>query len=266
MPNRLIKASIHDSEKVNQMTDFQFRVWVNLITYVDDYGRGDARPAIIKGNCFPLRERLTAKDIEAALKALAGIGCINLYSVDGKSYLCFPNWESHQTVRNAKSKFPAPGEASSGACAQLNAIECNCMQANANVPVIQSNPNPNPNPNTESERARDPVIGIDGSDLSQSIFRNRQVDALVNRYRLSSDDVTREKLLEDLEQYGEARVHDALEKAAEGNTKDRISPNYWRAILANKGSPKKDFATRNYSKDDYNSVVIDLSQLPGDAG
>ena len=70
MPNRIIKDSIHESEKVNAMTDFQFRLWVSLITYVDDYGRGDARPAIIKGNCFPLRDRLTNKDIDAALTGL----------------------------------------------------------------------------------------------------------------------------------------------------------------------------------------------------
>ena len=91
MPNRIIKESIHVSEKVNRLTDFQFRLWVNLITYVDDYGRGDARPAVIKGTCFPLRERLTNKDIEAALHGLADIGCVVLYKVDGKPYLCFPN-------------------------------------------------------------------------------------------------------------------------------------------------------------------------------
>ena len=134
VPNRLIKSSIHESDKVNRMSDFQFRLWVNLITYVDDYGRGDARPAVIKGNCFPLRERLTAKDIEAALNALAGIGCVSLYEVDGKPYLCFPNWESHQSIRNKKSRFPAPDSA----CTQLQAIESNCMQLQANVPVIQS--------------------------------------------------------------------------------------------------------------------------------
>lgn len=59
--------------------------WVNLITYVDDFGRGDARPAIIKGTCFPLRERLSNADIEAALQALAGAGCVGLYEVDGKA-------------------------------------------------------------------------------------------------------------------------------------------------------------------------------------
>ena len=134
MPNRMIKDSIHISEKVNAMTDFQFRLWVNLITYVDDFGRGDARPAVIKGACFPLRERLTNKDIEKALAGLAGIGCIGLYNVDGRPYLYFPNWEKHQTIRNQKSKHPAPSDDN------LLTIENNCNQLNANVSVIQSNP------------------------------------------------------------------------------------------------------------------------------
>ena len=133
MPNRIIKESIHTSDTCNAMTDFQFRLWVSLITYVDDFGRGDARPAIIKGACFPLRDRLTNKELEGALAGLAGLGCISLYEVDGKPYLCFPTWEKHQSIRNKKSRFPAPPD-------NLRAIESNCNQLHANVPVIQSNP------------------------------------------------------------------------------------------------------------------------------
>lgn len=130
MPNRIIKESIHTSEDVNRMTDFQFRLWVSLITYVDDFGRGDARPAIIKGSCFPLRDRITNKDIEAALRALAGIGCVSLYEVDGKPYLYFPTWESHQTVRNQKSKYPAPAEGQ-----QLQAIESECPRNSIRIRI-----------------------------------------------------------------------------------------------------------------------------------
>ena len=150
MPNRIIKDSIHTSETCDAMTDFQFRLWINLITYVDDYGRGDARAAVIKGTCFPLRERLTNKDIDAGLTALAGLGCISLYMVDGKPYLYFPTWEKHQSVRNKKSRFPEPPD-------DLQADDFNCVQTPANVPVIQSNPNPypNPNPNTIGARARE---------------------------------------------------------------------------------------------------------------
>lgn len=108
MPNRIIKDSIRTSKTVNAMTDFQFRVWVYLITYVDDYGRGSADPELIKGFVFPRRKRLSESDIEKTLAELAGMGCISLYDVDGESYFYFPNWGAHQRIQNKKSKYPAP--------------------------------------------------------------------------------------------------------------------------------------------------------------
>lgn len=146
MPNRLIKESIRTSKSVNAMTDFQFRLWVYLITYVDDYGRGNADPEIIKGFVFPKRSGVTVQTIEKTLQELATIGSILLYEVDGESYLCFPNWSSHQMIRNKKSKFPAPTD-------NIPQLERTCNQMQANVPVIQSNPNPNPNPNPKEATA-----------------------------------------------------------------------------------------------------------------
>lgn len=157
MPNRLIKDSIRFSEKVNSLSDFQFRLWVSLITYVDDYGRGDARPAVIKGTCFPLRDRITNKDIDAALNVLAGAGCVGLYKVDGKPYLYFPNWQSHQNIRNKKSRFPAPENAT---CSQLHTIASNCEQMHANVPVIQS----------ESESESNPRVRVSALDVALNDF------------------------------------------------------------------------------------------------
>lgn len=159
MPNRLIKDSIRFSEKVNALSDFQFRLWVSLITYVDDYGRGDARPAVIKGTCFPLRDRITNKDIDAALNALAGAGCVGLYKVDGKPYLYFPNWQSHQNIRNKKSRFPAPENAT---CNQLQSIASNCEQLHANVPVIQSE--------SESESESNPKVRVSALDVALNDF------------------------------------------------------------------------------------------------
>lgn len=90
------------------MTDSQFRLWVSLITYVDDYGRGDARPAIIKGACFPLSERITVKSVKTSLDGLVKLGCIHVYEVDGKPFLFFPNWGEHQRIRQKQSKCPPP--------------------------------------------------------------------------------------------------------------------------------------------------------------
>ena len=110
MPNRIIKESLCDSEKIAALSDFEFRLWVGLITQADDAGRGDARPAIIKGRVFPFRERLSIKDIDAALQELAAKGCVSLYTVDGRPYFLFPGWVKHQRIRDCKPKFPEPPE------------------------------------------------------------------------------------------------------------------------------------------------------------
>lgn len=108
MPNRVIKESIRTSRKINALSDFQFRVWTYLLTYVDDYGRGSADPELLKGFVFPRRKRVSESDIEKALAELAGMGCILLYEVDGESYFCFPNWGDHQRIQTKRSKFPEP--------------------------------------------------------------------------------------------------------------------------------------------------------------
>ena len=105
---RMLKASIRTSKTVNSLSDFQFRLWAYLITYVDDFGRGSADPELLKGLVFPRRKSVTEKQIQEALSVLANTGMINLYEVDGESYLYFPKWEKHQRMRNKFSAFPAP--------------------------------------------------------------------------------------------------------------------------------------------------------------
>lgn len=111
MPNRIIKESICDSEKLASLKDFEFRLWVGLITQADDMGRGDARPPIIKGRVFPLREQVTHKNIADGLNALESIGLIALYTVGGRPFFWFPSWSEHQRVRDCKPKFPGPEDA-----------------------------------------------------------------------------------------------------------------------------------------------------------
>ena len=139
MPNRIIKDTLRTSKNVNLLTDFQFRVWVYLITYVDDYGRGSADPELLKGLVFTRRRGVTEQQISKALADLANAGMITLYEVDGESYLYFPNWDKHQRMQTKKSKFPAPD----------NATRCSTVNHGESPP--ESNPNPNPNPNPESE-------------------------------------------------------------------------------------------------------------------
>lgn len=145
MPNRIIKDSIRTSKSVNTMTDFQFRLWVYLITYVDDYGRGSADPELLKGFVFPRRKGITESTIEKALLDLANSGSILLYDVDGESYFCFPNWGDHQRIQTKRSKFPSPSD---GILKKSTVTHRDSPPESNPIRIQNPNPNPNPNPNT----------------------------------------------------------------------------------------------------------------------
>lgn len=134
MPNRIIKESITTSEKLASLSDFEFRLWIGLITQADDAGRGDARPAVIKGRVFPFRERLTVKDVGSSLRALADKGCVTLYEIGGRPYFYFPNWSKHQRIRDCKPKYPEPTDDS------LRQVAADCGEARQSAAIIQSNP------------------------------------------------------------------------------------------------------------------------------
>lgn len=147
MPNRIIKQSAFESEKISALSDFDFRLWVGLITQADDAGRGDARPAILKGRIFPLRDRVTAKDIEASLLRLSAGSCISLYKVGGKSYYQFTTWAKHQRVYNVKSRVPGPEEADEDETANLPQPAATCGNLPQPAASCRLNLNPNTNPN-----------------------------------------------------------------------------------------------------------------------
>ena len=138
MPNRIIEDSIHTSRSVNQLDDFEFRFWVYLITYVDDYGRGSADPELLRGQVFT-RRWMADETITKTLESLEDKGMIRLYEVEGETYFCFPNWDVHQRIRAKKSKFPAPEDLSDDSGQQMTADDGRCVRN-----PIQSNPNPNP--------------------------------------------------------------------------------------------------------------------------
>ncbi|MGB4466000.1 MAG: hypothetical protein WBI55_07780, partial [Eubacteriales bacterium] len=120
-----------------------------LIVNCDDYGRFDARPAIIKGSLFPLKT-VTNKQIENALNKLSTVGIVYLYEVDGKPYLQFVTWGKHQRIRNVKEKYPAPNDKLpqvAASCGELPQVAASCGELRPESNPIQSESNPNTNPN-----------------------------------------------------------------------------------------------------------------------
>lgn len=131
MPNRFIKESICTSDSIDGLSWFDEVFFYRLTVNADDYGRFDARTAILKARLFPLKN-ISDKQIEQTLASLEQADLIHLYESEGKPYLHLPTWGKHQSVRNTKSKYPSPVEG------EPQALECNCKQLKANVPVSVS--------------------------------------------------------------------------------------------------------------------------------
>ncbi len=149
MPNRIIKESICTSETIDKLTWLEEVFFYRLIVNCDDYGRMDARPAILKARLFPLKD-ITLKQIGEILDKLSTVGIVTVYEYDGRPYLQLVSWGKHQQIRNKKSKYPSPDEA----CKQLISIDINYPR---NPIQSESNPNPNPNPNPTPVAADDPA-------------------------------------------------------------------------------------------------------------
>ena len=141
MPNRILKETICTSSTINELSAEDEAFFYRLIVQCDDFGRMDARPAIIRAKCYPLRlDAVGESKVKQMLARLAKAGLVQLYAVDGQDYLQMTTWDKHQQVRAKRSKYPAPATH-----AQAGDIMCNQVISDDSIcprNPIQSNPNP----------------------------------------------------------------------------------------------------------------------------
>lgn len=129
MPNRILKDSVCTSDNIDMLSAEEEVFWYRLIVQCDDYGRMDARPAILRARCYPLRlDTVGEQDISTWLASLQRAGLIRIYTVNDKPYLQISTWDKHQQVRAKRSKYPP-----------MISDDINCNQVQADAPVIQSN-------------------------------------------------------------------------------------------------------------------------------
>lgn len=129
MPNRILKDSVCTSDNIDMLSAEEEVFWYRLIVQCDDYGRMDARPAILRSRCYPLRlDTVGEQDISTWLASLQRAGLIRIYTVNDKPYLQISTWDKHQQVRAKRSKYPP-----------MISDDINCNQVQADAPVIQSN-------------------------------------------------------------------------------------------------------------------------------
>jgi len=103
----MISPELRTSEKVAQWPREVRYFWVLLLGYLDDYGKGKDNPQLIKSDCLPLDDDVTASKVDEWLWIIAGAGVIVRYTADGVKYIGAVNWREHQTIQHpTNSKIP----------------------------------------------------------------------------------------------------------------------------------------------------------------
>ena len=115
MPKRFIGDETRFSKSLDKISDGAHRMFWNLITVADDFGRFRADPAILKSECFPLRPRLSVSKVAEWYKEMEkpSVDLVRTYTSNGNLYGFFRtfNLPKHQgPPRAKKSRFPDPPE------------------------------------------------------------------------------------------------------------------------------------------------------------
>ena len=127
MPNRIVRDAILSSDSVASLKWDEEVFYRRLMSIVDDYGRHEASPKLIRSRCYPLQtDDVSLDDIRRWMLASSKAGLVLLYAVDGKEYLEVCKFG--QQLRSA-SKCPDPLSSDSA---------CNHLLADAHLGVSVS--------------------------------------------------------------------------------------------------------------------------------
>jgi len=104
MPTRYLKPGICDSEAIDKCSPIAETLFYRLLVNVDDYGRLDARPAVVRAKCFPLKDSLNNNDVLDLMIELRDSGLIVIYKSNDCAYLQMLKWDN--VPRSKESKCP----------------------------------------------------------------------------------------------------------------------------------------------------------------
>lgn len=144
MPDRIVRAGILSSDPVNRLSWAGEVFYRRLHSVVDDFGRYDGRPTMLRAHLYPLKiDRVSDADVGKWLAECAAAGLVSVYQVSGQPYVEVLKFG--QRVRSETSKWPAnPGIGghpltNDGGCQQMTAL---CVDVCVDEVVVGSGPEP----------------------------------------------------------------------------------------------------------------------------
>lgn len=122
MPQRFLKPGITSSPKWESCSWQGQSFYIRLLTLVDDFGRYEANPILLRSHAFPLREDIRVDTIERLCSETSAARLVYYYQFCGKRYLQIINWT--ERTRSDKSYYPSP-----------DAPECSGVYPNSDIPL-----------------------------------------------------------------------------------------------------------------------------------
>ena len=142
MPQRILSDTILGSKKLARLTAEAEVMFYRLLVVVDNMGRADADPMLLRSACFPLRtHEIEVRNVEEWLSSLEAHGLIVRYANGPDTCLQIVKWGDYQRLRFKVSKFPAPPDdllqsaASRRELQQVAAIRRDLQQSAVDVDV-----------------------------------------------------------------------------------------------------------------------------------
>lgn len=161
MPVRYLRPGVRDSELIDGLDPLTEVFFYRLLVTVDDYGRFDARPAMLKAQCFPIKDAITAADCEQMLINLVRAGLVFVYDTGSCKVIQVQKWDNKP--RAAASKY----KDFTDDCIQMYTDVCGCVQPFTDVALTETETD-NRKPITDAREPRKRAAAFDARYLSAS--------------------------------------------------------------------------------------------------
>lgn len=112
MPNRILREGVLTSERVNALSPRAELFYRRLMSVVDDFGRMELPPGLLRARCYPLQlDKYSEYDIaEMLIECSADSVLVKVYEVNGKKFLQINNFGQRERL----SRCPSPESAAFG--------------------------------------------------------------------------------------------------------------------------------------------------------
>lgn len=146
MPQRFLRPAIRTSARWNTVSHAAARLYISLLTQVDDYGRYDGRTSVLWADAFAVWNdmnpdlQVTPQETAGFCGELAEANLVDFYESDGKRYVQLTQWQERA---RGNSKWPDPKK-----CEILPnpAESCRILPPSPLVIAISHKPSSTPSP------------------------------------------------------------------------------------------------------------------------